>query len=289
MKRKLVLLLIFVVATLTGCQNYNIIEKDNNSYPPISPLPRASQVKIDLYFPEARERYLSREVRTVNIENEKIENVVVRELLKGTEVQSLKNLIPHETELLSIATKNNVAYISFTKNLIDESYDEKEEALLLYSIVNSLTALEGIEKVQILIEGERKEIFGKHYSIGEPLAFSQLIVNNNYSSPTEIVEDYYESILKKNYNRLSNIVYYQKQRSVNFSTLKSYYEATYKDLVDYKINKYIINNYDKNTKIVLDITLYYHDQQSNREKEKGIYLIYDKDRFKIQSNLGEIG
>lgn len=288
MKQKIFILIIMISILLIGCQSYSVVEKDNNNYPPINPYPKASETRITLYFPNVNEKFLSREERVVNVDNENIVNVVVRELLKGTKQNYLKSFIPNGTELSSIARRNNIVYINLTNNITDHNYDEKKEALLLYSIVNSLAALDDIEKVQIYIQGEKRDVFGKYYYISEPLGFSELIVENDYESPIETIKEYYDTIVSNNYSNLNNVISYEKIKGVNFSILRSYYEASYKDFSNYEITKYTIKNYDETAEVLLDITTYYKGQVPKNQIDKKINLSYISGRFKIQTDIDGI-
>jgi len=291
MKCKALLLTITISLLLSGCQSYNsysIVEKDSNNYPPINPFPKSSEVEVTLYFPNTNESFLSIENRVVNIQNEDIERVVIRELLKGTEQDNLKSLIPNGTELSSLATRNGIVYINFTNNILENNYDERREALLLYSIVNSLTALDNIDKVQIYIQGESRKLFNKYYQINEPLEFSDLIVENQYHSPLETIKEYYDIVVNKDYCNLNDILLFEGQTGVDCSTYRSYYETLYKDFSNYEINEYFIENYGKDSNVFIDITKYYEGQTAKSQSNKQIILTYDGKRFRILADMGGI-
>ena len=76
----------------------------------------------------------------------------------NTFVQTIWGKLPENTELLGIETTEGVCFVNFTGGFIDGiqsgSYREKT---LVYSVVNSLTRISGIDKVQILIDGKKPE------------------------------------------------------------------------------------------------------------------------------------
>ena len=88
-------------------------------------------------------------------------NITINELLKGTKANNLVSIIPENIKVLSLYVTDNIAYVSFSKDLIDKNYTEKEEALIIYSIVNTLTSLPDIEEVQILIDGKAENEIGR--------------------------------------------------------------------------------------------------------------------------------
>ena len=59
---------------------------------------------------------------------------------------------------MSVRVKNNTAYVNLKDEFIENMPDNKNhELLMLYSIVNSLTSIDGIDTVKFLFEGEEKK------------------------------------------------------------------------------------------------------------------------------------
>lgn len=63
-----------------------------------------------------------------------------------------RSIIPSGTTIKNIELKNKVIYIDFSKELLD--INEKEEKKMIESIVYTLTSIDGIDKVIIMVEGE---------------------------------------------------------------------------------------------------------------------------------------
>lgn len=117
---------------------------------------------VKLYFPHKDGDRLVFESRAV--ENAlSLEKTVVNELIKGTKDKSLSPSIPEGTKLLSIETKDKICYVNFSSELkLKTASGSTATTLTLYSIVNSLCALESVESVQILINGETGVEFGNY-------------------------------------------------------------------------------------------------------------------------------
>lgn len=117
---------------------------------------------IRLYFPSADGAYLKEERRSVEIQNAlSMEKTVVSELIKGPHKEGLQSSIAAGTKLLGIETKDSVCFVNFSGEFISKaSPGSLSTTLTLYSVVNSLCALEGVESVQILVNGEAGVEFG---------------------------------------------------------------------------------------------------------------------------------
>lgn len=130
----------------------------------------ATKTSLVLYFSDGNAEYLVPERRNVELSGgNTVEKVVVEELLKGPTEGGHARTIPQETKLLSIETKNNVCFVNFSKEFVERhSGGTTSEMLTVYSLVNSLTELGTVDKVQFLIEGEKKEEY-IHMAFNEPI------------------------------------------------------------------------------------------------------------------------
>jgi germination protein M len=81
----------------------------------------------------------------------------------------LERTIPQGTEVRGLEVQGDLAIADFSKeiavNFVGGSWNE---ALLIGSIVNTLTEFPGVMRCQILIEGENRESIGGHIGIDTP-------------------------------------------------------------------------------------------------------------------------
>lgn len=114
-----------------------------------------------LYFSDGNTEYVVEENKNIIIrENESIAKYVVEELIKGPDEDSsaegYKRIIHPDAKLLKIEIVNNICYVNFSKEFLEGIRKSRAiEVQTLYSITNSLCALDGINGVQYLVEGEK--------------------------------------------------------------------------------------------------------------------------------------
>jgi len=132
---------------------------------------------ITLYFANKSGSKLVAEKRRITVnEKESLEMQAVKELLKGPGEKNFGKTIPSETKILSVETKEGVCFVNFSQEFISRhTGGTAGEQLTIYSIVNTLTELEGIEKVQFLIEGQKNESF-IHMLINEPFVRDESLI-----------------------------------------------------------------------------------------------------------------
>lgn len=126
------------------------IGKDIGSY---------EKVRLHLYFANEEGNKLIGVYRTVVYNsNISMDKMVVEELLKGPNGQSIYPAINPETRIISVTSKDGVCYVNFDKAFLTEPYAVRPE-VAIYSLVDSLTELPGISKVQISIDGDTTASF----------------------------------------------------------------------------------------------------------------------------------
>lgn len=125
---------------------------------------------ITLYFSDENGEKLISEIRKITVPKGEVkEKLIVSELLKGPNDAKNLQVIPSGTKILSVETTDGVCYVNLSKEIIEKHPGgTTAEIMTIYSIVNSLTEITNINKVQFLIDGEIREIF-KHIMINEPL------------------------------------------------------------------------------------------------------------------------
>ena len=128
------------------------------------------EANITLYFSDANAECLVSEIRRVKLRRgDSLEQLVMQELIRGPELPENGNTVPTETKIRSIETKDKVCFVNLSSEFVTKNPSGiSGERMTVYSIVNSLTELSGIDKVQFLIEGEKKDVY-LHMTFNEPI------------------------------------------------------------------------------------------------------------------------
>ncbi len=118
-----------------------------------------SKAEITLYFSDATGENLVSETREVfNNINVPLETIVMDELILGPKTSGLLRTLPADTKLLTASIVDGICYINLSREFLEPMAGQKE-SLAIYSIVNSLTELEEVQKVQISVEGVKNRMY----------------------------------------------------------------------------------------------------------------------------------
>ena len=143
--------------------------------PVISPESKRHET-VKLYFSNEDATELVAEEREIEISrNQPREKCVMEQLIKGPRTKGLYATVPPETKLLDITvTEDGVCYVNLSSDFVSKhSGGSTGELLTVYSIVDSLTDLYDIDKVQFLIEGEKMDEFKGHLDFSKPFEGSK--------------------------------------------------------------------------------------------------------------------
>lgn len=111
----------------------------------------------------------------------------VLELIKGPlsgEGDNASPVIPvgiSDKDILSVNVYSDTAYVNLSKNFISScaGLSSKKEMLLVYAIVNTITAMDGISKVQFLVEGQQANTLAGTICLTDPFLKNYGLIKEN--------------------------------------------------------------------------------------------------------------
>ncbi len=114
----------------------------------------------EVYFVDSQMlRLVSVETEFYDGSSDEVAEQVLDELICGRDYnKKIKRMIPLDYACLSVRVKQNTAIVDISN--INTFPDGKvNEILVIYQIVNSLTSIDGIDKVEFTIEGKEQKNF----------------------------------------------------------------------------------------------------------------------------------
>ncbi len=159
-------IILIILIVVVGILFYIKLKKENtNSETEITPLQEITEEQeretmISLYFVNPETNTLVPEARKLDAK-ELIENPykkLIELLIEGSKNEKLISNIPEGTKINNAVFKNGTVELDLSKEFIDNQKEEKEQAeLSIYAIVNTLTELNEVNFVKILIDGEENK------------------------------------------------------------------------------------------------------------------------------------
>ena len=131
------------------------------------------KTELTLYFADETGNKLLEEKREVvhNI-NTSLEQLVVEQLIAGPGQEGRHPTLPSDCKILSLSVTDNVCYINFDSAFLNTSLPVSEY-VPIYSIVDSLSEMTTVTKVQIMFNGSQNVMFRDVISLNTPFEKSQ--------------------------------------------------------------------------------------------------------------------
>ena len=110
--------------------------------------------ELTLYFADADGTALVKATRDVEYNTSiPAEKLIVEQLIAGTEAGRLRSTINPQTKIINVTVKDGICYVNLDSAFLSVPDGIKPE-VMLYSVVDSLVELPGIQKVQFAVDGE---------------------------------------------------------------------------------------------------------------------------------------
>lgn len=177
----LVLLIIIGLCIFYFINKYNskVSSKQLTEYTPQEEMSDDEMRKtiVSIYFKNIETNTLVPESVCIDVKelSENPYSKLINLLLSGPSNDKLECPLPEGTKLNNAYIKGNTVYVDFSKEFVDNApAGIEEENLIIYSIANTLTELNEVSGVKILINGEENSSFSDN-----GINFKEIFVRND--------------------------------------------------------------------------------------------------------------
>lgn len=120
---------------------------------------------LTLFFANQEGNGLVQETHQVHYSsNISMEKLVMETLLEGPKSEEAQSAIPEGTKLMSVSVLEGVCYVSLDESFLNQNYNI-EEPIVMYSIINSLSEISTINKVQISVNGDTSGVYRDSFEL----------------------------------------------------------------------------------------------------------------------------
>lgn len=124
--------------------------------------------ELTLYFANEDGTALVPETReVVHSATTSLERLIVEQLIEGPMDDDKNSVLPKDTKVLNVSVSENICYVNFDSSFLTGTLKTSEK-LPIYAIVNSLTELQTVSRVQIIVDGSQNVMFRDVVSLNEP-------------------------------------------------------------------------------------------------------------------------
>ena len=165
-----VMLITFIVSIMTNVESENIIHEAVS----------VNEIKnLVVYFPRLPDiKFVPEEIKLDhNISDEEKIKLIINTLIKGTDKANLIDVIPIGSKLNNVYVRGKTAFVDFSKEFVENHPGGSlGEYNTIYSIVNSITEINGIEQVVFLIDGKQQMVYKGHTQFDVPISRDEAMI-----------------------------------------------------------------------------------------------------------------
>lgn len=167
-KKIFIIIVIILILGIIGVGGYllikNNLEPIENEIQPEEEITdeQMRQTIVTLYYQNKETKELMPEGRMIDSKELLSDpyTTLMELLIEGPKNESLQSVIPEGTRVIKAELKGDILYLDLSKEFIDNHEGgEEAENLTIYSIVNTLTELNEVASVKILINGREDQSF----------------------------------------------------------------------------------------------------------------------------------
>jgi len=169
MRKIAVLCLIAWTLLLAGCFN------DADQKGAVKP-PKPEVEQVVLYYANNNATKVVAEKREVTADKNLLQNAVTQ-LIAGPNNNRAQSLFPQGAKCLGVTKKNGIATVDFNDAIksVKTELGSSEQMLLIASLVNTLTEFEGVNAIQISVNGKPIKVLGD-FDLSEPIGRSDELI-----------------------------------------------------------------------------------------------------------------
>ena len=113
----------------------------------------------------------------VHSANTSLERLVVEQLVAGPLDDAVNPVLPKETKILNVSVAENICYVNFDSSFL-AGVPNTSEKLTVYAIVDSLTELQTVNKVQITVNGSQDIMYRDAIPLNQPFGRDEQYILN---------------------------------------------------------------------------------------------------------------
>ncbi len=144
--------------------------------------------EIELYYANERgDKLVEYSEEVAYTKNVSLERVVVEKLIKGPSDKKMQATVPATIKLLDISVNDRVCYVNLDASFLNEMVNVSAE-LPVYSIVNTLCSLPGIDSVRIMVNGDKVKTYRETVKLDKDLTFNYDIVEYDATNSKSVYQ-----------------------------------------------------------------------------------------------------
>lgn len=248
--RFIIVILLVVIVAIYTINNFSTINYINKPHG-ISPIAKDMKLTTKLYFVN-NDKKLEYETRTLTVTDNDFVGAVVEALVAGPRNEHLYTVLDDNVKVLSASILDKKCTVDFALTMTMSSFFKYGFLdQMVWSVVNSLTELENIDKVRILINGQDIQAYSPDFTYFGNLTKNEQIIHVQPKPPADVVIVFLENITTERYDLAYELVTFESKQKYPFDDFVAKMQNYNKSNVGYQRNIYFTQNFRTSMVVVI--------------------------------------
>lgn len=134
--------------------------------------------EVDFYYAnELGDKLVKNREKVAYSKNVSFEKLVVEKLINGPTDKNMQSTLPANMKVLNVTVSDRVCYVNLDAKFLTEMVNVASE-IPVYSIVNTVCSMGGIDSVVILVNGDTTKAYRDTVRLDKKLIFNHDIIEN---------------------------------------------------------------------------------------------------------------
>lgn len=274
--RFLVVILSIAIVVMLTISNFSSISYINRPHG-IPPKPTEMKLTTRLYFVND-DKLLEAETRTITVKENNFVTAIIDELKMGPRDEHLytvldDNIVVNDASIVDkkcvVDLAIDVTYSSFFKyGYIDQ---------MVWSMVNSLTELNNIDKVQITVNGQEIQTYQPAFMYYGTLTRNERLIYLRPKPPADVVLTFLDYLTTERFDMAYDLISFQSKQKLEFTEFVDRMIHYNKTNVGYQRSIYFTQSYSTGLVIFIKYISTDIDEMGNRVSKNEQWELVEED------------
>lgn len=274
---------IAVMIVLSSASPYAKLEEDQF----IAPSNGRIKINTRLYY--VYDDALYSEVHRIVISDGEYERAVIDELKKGAANDKFKSVFDEQIDVSYVDTINNICYVNLSgENVIPLLNREAKANLYLWSVVNSLTEIKGVLKVQFIYNDLPLNYIAMGMNFTSPVPKIDSLNAKPATAITDAAIAFMDNLDKGRFDVAYNLLTSTTQKNLSYVEFVQYAKQLLQSVEGYKHTNQFVKIFPSYRLVYLKYEKYHFDIDNYVKKYIQFMIKREDNRYKIEIKYSNV-
>lgn len=277
-KTILVIVSFLILITIQIQTNNPFTRLTSDAY--ISPTHGSVRVESRIYF--VFDKALHPESRMIEVVDGNYEESVINALKAGSMNTHFKSIFDYEINIENLEIVNNTCYLNFSEGFLSSNlWTSPDFDLYVSSLVNSLTELKRVLRVQLMVDGQPINHPLSEQDLTLPLSRNETLIYAKERAPADAAIDFIDYMLAGRFDLSYALLSSESKENYDYTAFIKYAQSMIGTLDTYMYTNHFTKSKEEFWEVHLKFTKEYIGDGFTQDLYQNVFVVKEDDSFRI--------